>query len=148
MLPKNWQNVDAEALSKSIKEWGEKEVIPNRRCFDEDHEQKIIKSILKKTFRQHWSTEIFSSKECWRRRLRTKRSCANTSQSLRRSRKIRPWNWFSGRLNIISTSASPPITHDMVYDNRAIPKRYSTDNIHSPSTIQRRKFLWKGTYRG
>lgn len=48
--PKEWVGAEAEMLADSIREWGEKEVVPNRQKFDEDYENKLIGPAMKALF--------------------------------------------------------------------------------------------------
>ncbi len=48
--PKEWMSEDDEILASSIREWAEKEVIPNRQEFDEDHNNELIGPAIRKLF--------------------------------------------------------------------------------------------------
>ena len=48
--PREWVDEEAELLASSIKEWGEKEVVPKRQKFDEDYDNKLIGPAIKALF--------------------------------------------------------------------------------------------------
>jgi alkylation response protein AidB-like acyl-CoA dehydrogenase len=48
--PGEWVDEEAELLSGSIREWGEKEVMPHRQKFDEDYENKLVGPAMKALF--------------------------------------------------------------------------------------------------
>jgi len=48
--PREWVDEEAELLASSIREWGEREVMPKRQKFDEDYENKLIGPAMKALF--------------------------------------------------------------------------------------------------
>ena len=48
--PREWVDEEAELLAGSIREWGEKEVMPHRQKFDEDYDNKLIGPAIKALF--------------------------------------------------------------------------------------------------
>jgi len=50
LYPKEWIEEDDETIANSVKEWANKEVIPNRQKFDEDYNNELVGPAIKKLF--------------------------------------------------------------------------------------------------
>ena len=60
LYPKEWVTEDEETIADSIRDWADKEVIPNRQEFDEDYENELIGPAMEKLF-----VEIGLQKMVW-----------------------------------------------------------------------------------
>ena len=60
LYPKEWVTEDDETIADSIRDWADKEVIPNRQEFDEDYENELVGPALEKLF-----VEIGLQKMVW-----------------------------------------------------------------------------------
>lgn len=60
LYPKEWVTEDAETLADSIRNWADKEIIPNRQKFDEDYKNELVGPAMRKLF-----VEIGLQKMMW-----------------------------------------------------------------------------------
>lgn len=60
LYPKEWVTEEDETLADSVRDWADKEVMPNRQEFDEDYEDKLVGPAMKKLF-----VEIGLQKMVW-----------------------------------------------------------------------------------